>query len=66
MQTVEQLELETSYFEVEIAIENKKNFKTSGIYKILAELIQARCSILRSEIHKLINSICNNEDLLQQ
>jgi hypothetical protein len=34
--------------------------------QILAELIQAGDEILKSEIHKLINSIWNNEELPDQ
>jgi hypothetical protein len=32
----------------------------------MPEQIQARGDILRSDIHKLINSICNEEDLSDQ
>jgi hypothetical protein len=34
--------------------------------QIPAELIQARGETLRSDIHELINSLCNKEDLPQQ
>jgi hypothetical protein len=37
-----------------------------GIDKISAELIQAGGNTLCSEIHKLINSILNKEELPQQ
>jgi hypothetical protein len=37
-----------------------------GIDQILAELIQAVCNTLSSEIHKLINSIWNKGELSQQ
>jgi hypothetical protein len=41
-------------------------YKSPGSYKILAELIQAGGEILRSKIRKLINSICNEEELPDQ
>jgi hypothetical protein len=37
-----------------------------GIAQILAELIQAGSETLHREIHKLINSIWNKEELLEQ
>jgi hypothetical protein len=46
-------------FAVEIAIEKLKRYKSPGSNQILAELIQAGGEILRSKIHKLINSIWN-------
>jgi len=52
--------------EVRIAIEKLKRCKPPGIIQILAELIQAGGNILRSEIHKHINSAWNEEELPQQ
>jgi hypothetical protein len=52
--------------EVEIAIEKSKRYKSPGIYQIPAELIQAGGNTLRSENHKLINYICNKEELPEQ
>jgi hypothetical protein len=52
-----------SPFEVEIAITKLKNYKSSGSYQILAELIQAGGETLRSEIHKLTNSLWSKEQL---
>jgi predicted nucleic acid-binding protein len=40
-----------------------KSFKSPGSDQILAELIQAGAEILRSKIHKLINSSWNKEKL---
>jgi hypothetical protein len=55
-----------SPFEVEIAIEKLKMYKSPGSYQIPAELIQAGGEILRCNIHKLINSVWNNEKLPDQ
>jgi hypothetical protein len=55
-----------SLFEVEIAIAKLKRFKSPGSDQIPAELIQAGGEILRSKIHKLINSVWNNEELPDQ
>jgi hypothetical protein len=52
--------------EVEIAIEELKRYKSPGIDQIPAELIGAGGNKLRSEIHKLINCIWNNEELPEQ
>jgi hypothetical protein len=41
----------------------KKRFTSPGSDQILAELIEAGGEVLRSKIHKLINSICNTEKL---
>jgi sorting nexin-29 len=43
-----------------------KRYKSPGIDQIPAELIQAGDNALRSEIHKLFNSICNKEELHEQ
>ena len=50
-------------FEVELAIEKLKNYKSHGINQIPAELIKAGCWTIRCEIHKLIISIWNKEEL---
>jgi hypothetical protein len=52
-----------SPFDVEIAIAKLKRYKSPGSDQIKAELIQAGGEILCSNIHKLINSIWNMEDL---
>ena len=61
--TVEQLVHEPIAFDVELAIENLKGHKSPGIDQILAELIKAGGRTFRYEIHKLIISIWNKEEL---
>jgi hypothetical protein len=53
-------------FEVEIAIGWMKQYKSPGSNQILAELIKAGGEMLQSEIHELINSTWNKEELPQQ
>jgi hypothetical protein len=50
----------------EIAIAKLKRYKSPGSDQIPAELIQAGGETLMSEIHKLINSIWNKEELPDQ
>jgi hypothetical protein len=64
--TADPLIPEPSSFEVEIAIEKLKRYKSPGTDQMPAELIQAGGSTLRSEIHKLINRIWNKEELPKQ
>ena len=52
-----------SAFKVEMAIEKPKRHKPSGIDQIPSELIKARGRTIRSQIHKLIHSIWNKEEL---
>jgi hypothetical protein len=52
--------------EVEIAIVKLKTYKLPGSVQILAELVQAVSETIRSEIHKLINSSWNKEELSDQ
>jgi hypothetical protein len=59
--TAEALVPEQDAFEFEKAIEKLKNHKSPGIDQILAELIKAISSTVRSEILKQINSVWNNE-----
>jgi hypothetical protein len=66
MYTLEPLVPKHNSFEVEISIEKLKWYKSPGIDQIPAELIQAGGNTLCSEIHKLINSIFNKEELPQQ
>ena len=54
---------EPSAFEVELVIEKLKNHKSPGIDQIPAELIKAGGRTICSEIHKLIISIWNKEEL---
>jgi hypothetical protein len=46
-----------------MVIEKLQGYKSPGIDQIPAELIKAGGSTISSEIHKLINSIWNKEDL---
>ena len=46
-------------FELEMAIEKLKRYKSPGIDQIPAQLIKARGGKIHSEIHKLVNSIWN-------
>jgi hypothetical protein len=64
--TAEPLAPEPNSFEVEVAIEKLKRYKSPGTDQIPAELIQAGGYTLRSEIHKLINCIWNREKLPEQ
>jgi hypothetical protein len=64
--TEEPLVPDPSLFESEIAIAELKRYKSPGSDQIPAELIQVRSEILRSKIHKLINSIWNAEKLSDQ
>jgi hypothetical protein len=65
MQTAEPLIYAPSSYVDEISIEKLKD-KSPGIDQIPAELIQAGGNILRSEIHKLVNSVWNKKELPQQ
>jgi hypothetical protein len=49
-----------------MAIEKLKRHKSPGIDQIPAELIKAGGRTICSEIHKLINSIWNKEELPEQ
>jgi hypothetical protein len=66
MHTAEPLVPECSSFKVESAIEKLVRYKSPGIDQILADLIHAGGDTSCLEIHKLINCICNNEELIQQ
>ena len=59
----ESLVPEPSAFEVELAIEKLKNYKSPGTDQIPAELIKAGGRTICCEIHKLIISIWNKEEL---
>jgi hypothetical protein len=61
--TAEPLVPGRSRFEVEIAIEKLKRYKSPDSDQIPAELIRARGETLQSEIHKLSDSISNKEEL---
>jgi hypothetical protein len=64
--TAEPLVPEPCAFEVEMAIEKLKRYKSPGIDQIPAELIKAGGSKICCEIHKLIISIWNTEELPDQ
>jgi hypothetical protein len=59
----EPLVLDPSCLEVEIAIAKLKKYKSPGSDEIPAEVIEAGSEVLLSAIHKLINSVCNREEL---
>ena len=63
LHTTEPLAPKLSAFYVEMAIVKLKRHKSPGIDQIPAELIKAGCRTIHSEIHKLINSILNKEEL---
>jgi hypothetical protein len=64
--TAEPLVHEPSAFEVEMAIEKLKRHKSPGVDQIPAELIKAGVRIIWSEIHKLIISVWNKEELPEE
>ena len=64
--TAEQLVPEPSAFEVELAVEKLKSHKSPGIDQVPAELMKAGGRTICSEIHKLINSIWNKEELPEE
>jgi hypothetical protein len=64
--TTGELVCDSSPFAIKIAIGKLKRYKSPGIDLIPVELIQAGCETLRSEIYKLIASICNREELPDQ
>jgi hypothetical protein len=64
--TAEPLVPEPSAFEIEMAIEKLKRHKSPGIDQIPAELIKAGGRIIRSEMHTLIISIWNKEELPEE
>jgi len=64
--TAEPLVPEPSAFEVEMAIEYLKRHVSPGTDQVPEETITAGRSSTRSEIHKLINSIWNEEELSEE
>jgi hypothetical protein len=64
--TAEPLVPELNLVEAEIATGMLKSYKSPGTDQIPAELIKAGGETLCSEIHKLIHSIWNKEELPQQ
>ena len=66
IRTTEQLVTESNAFDVAIAIEKPKSHISSGNDQIPAELIKIDGRTIRSEIHKLTNSVWNKEELPEQ
>jgi len=64
--TAEPLVPEPSAFEVELAIDKLKRYKSPVIFQITSELIKAGGRKIHFEIHKFINSIWNKEELLEE
>jgi hypothetical protein len=56
---------ESSTFEVDMTVGNWKRFKSLSVHQISALSIQAGGRTLHSEIHKLMNSAWNREEILQ-
>jgi len=57
---------EPSAFEVEMVIKKLKRHKSPGIDQIQAELFKAGSRTLNSEIHNVIHSIWNKEELPEE
>jgi hypothetical protein len=57
---------ESSTFKVNKAIDKLKRHKSPDIDQITAEFIKNRGITIHSEIHKLINSICNKQKLPEE
>jgi len=57
--TSEPLVPESSVFQVELAAENVKRKKSSGVDQILVALIKAGSRKICTEIHNFINSVWN-------
>jgi len=57
---------EPSAFEVELALEKLKSYKSPDIDQIPAEMIKARSRTFCCEIHKLIISVWNKDELSEE
>jgi len=57
---------EPSTFEVELATEKPESHKSPGIDQILAEMIKAGGRTIWYEVHNLIISIWNKEELPEE
>jgi len=66
MHTAKPLVPEASASEVELAIEKLKSHKSPGIDQLQGELIKTRGKAICCEIHKLIISIWNKEELPEE
>jgi hypothetical protein len=65
IQRAEPLVPEPSIFEVEIATGKLRCYKSPGTDQIPAEFIKSGCEMLYFEIHKIICSIWNKEEIPQ-
>jgi len=66
IQAAEPLVPEPSAFDFELAVEKLDSHKSPGIVQIPAELIKARGRTIRCEIHKVIISVWNKEELPEE
>ena len=57
---------EPSAFEVEMSMEKIKRPKSPGIDQIPAKLFESGSRTIHSEIHKLVNSVSNKEELPEE
>jgi len=64
--TAEPLVPEPRAFEIEMAIEELKIYKSPSIEQIPAEILKAGGRTNRSVIHKLVNSVWNKEKLSEE
>jgi hypothetical protein len=64
--TAELLVPKPSVCEIELTVDKLKSHKSPGIDQIPAELIKAEGRTIRCEIHKLIISIWNKEELPEE
>ena len=64
--TAEPMVPEPSAFDIGMAIEMLKRYKSPGVDQIPAKLIKAGGGTICSEIHKLINSILSKEELPEE
>jgi hypothetical protein len=65
IQTAESLQPNASAFEVQVVFEEVKRHKSPGMYHFKAELIKAGSMTIHAEVHKLINSTWNKEELTE-
>jgi len=66
MHTAEPLVPQPTAFDVEMAIEKLKSHKSPSIDQIPAELIKVGGRTIQSKLHRLNNSICNEEKFPQE
>jgi len=66
VQTAEPLVAEPRPYEIYVAIEDLKIYKSLGNAQIAADLIRTRNRLISYKIHNITNSIWNKEELPQQ